>query len=278
MSSCTKTCPSTHLFTDSRNRSCVQKCEKDFVISKDNFCENKCPKDINFIEDNRCIRTCNSRKAVYEITAQGKVCYTSCPNHLLLMENTNVCVDKCAMEMLIIDAICRQREDCPNHRLIEYSSIGRRCTNRCSNTFYLDGTNCVKECPKQKVIAGGECADTCPQSYPLQYKGYSGSNPRVTCYKQCPSGYLANNSKCIQDFDCNHYSYDHVCYEHCPYLTLENKDEMTCEPMTEYIVSAVVCLVVALLLLTCCYFNSCYSGVPSIADKATLQEDENVVG
>lgn len=274
LSTCTNTCPSTHPYTDSHTH-CVKQCENVYVVSKDNFCEEKCPKLINFIEENVCTETCNSRKAVYEITAQGKKCYKSCPNHLLLMEGRTICVDNCSTKMLIIDGICRKLDTCPDHKFIEHSDIGRRCTNRCSDKFYLDGSNCVNECPKQKVIAGLECADSCPPSFPLSYKEHSYRNARVICYKQCPSGFVANDSKCIYEYDCkkSFFSYNHVCYKRCPYLTVEDQDH-TCQSMIIYLFTTVVCLICVVVILTLFYLNSCYTGKSSVTDNDALQEDE----
>ncbi|CAG2193493.1 unnamed protein product [Mytilus edulis] len=133
------------------------------------------------------------------------------------------CVGKCPDNRLIVGSSCKDIEKCPYHTYLEHSEIGKRCTNKCSVKFYLNGLDCIKECPPQKVIAGINCLDQCPSSSPLSHKDFS-SKPRIHCYGTCPSDYVANGTECIESSQCqaeNHFTYRKRCYEKCPLLTIE---------------------------------------------------------
>ncbi|XP_076095512.1 uncharacterized protein LOC143066447 [Mytilus galloprovincialis] len=255
---------------------CLKMCPNGTVINE-YFCDKQCPTDMPYLEKNQCVKVCHNPSAVYEITNQGKKCYDTCPNHLLLMDD--ICVEKCPTNRLIIESSCKNTKKCPYHIYQEQLEIGKRCTNKCSSTFYLDGSDCIKECPQQKVIAGMNCLDECPLSFPLSHKDFS-SKPRVHCYGICPSGYVANGTECIESSKChdkNHFTYNNRCYDKCPDLTIEYGNK-SCMSMNIFITFLVVCILFIVILLTFVYIATCFNGWSSRRKKCTLTHKQENQG
>lgn len=276
MSVCIADCPASHQFINLQEKMCVNKCPENQVASNDNVCVRNCTNAFPYIEGNRCARKCQHKKFVIEVTSHGRKCYNQCPHHLLLKDNTNLCVEKCPLEMLIVDSVCKKIDSCPFHTYVEHSSIGRRCTNRCSPSFYLDGTKCIKECPKEKVIAGNECLDTCPPNLPLIYKHFSDISPRAHCYQVCPDGYLQNGSICVDEISCS-YAYDHVCYQSCPASTVISGYK-SCESNVKYIILTIGNVIAVVIMLVVVYFMTWFTGTSEMADSdEDLKEYTNTI-
>lgn len=145
---------------------------------------------------------------------------------------------------------------------LEHTDVGKRCTNQCSKGFYLDGTHCVKECPSEMVIYENICANECPYSHRLKYKTFASTKPRVTCYRQCPVGYAANGTECIDEFTCHsvqNYTFEHVCYETCPPFSAVAND-YTCVSLKDYLVAAIAILIFVGILTGLFYLLTCYTG------------------
>ncbi|VDI52937.1 Hypothetical predicted protein [Mytilus galloprovincialis] len=252
--SCINICPHSHPITEVQSQTCVSVCPKTTVLVDNHSCVDTCPYGSLYIEDQRCVKRCKSYDAVIESTIQGKKCHDKSPSHLFLDDLRNSCVDICS-NGLIVDNICKDIEKCPFHKFIEHSLLGRRCTNRCSKNFFLDGTNCVKECPREKVTADKECLNACPPSLPIRYNDFLKSE--ITCYKECPSNYVANGTKCIWDFECDngYFIFQKICLNVCPQWTVTSGE--SCHPLIIYIImtiSSVVLTVVALVILCAIIF------------------------
>ncbi|XP_052101606.1 proprotein convertase subtilisin/kexin type 5-like [Mytilus californianus] len=265
---CTESCPISHPYTyiqliqkepivGSINK-CLKRCPDGTVIN-DHFCDKLCPANIPYLENNRCVNVCPNSNALVEITNQGKKCHDKCPHHLFIMDDN--CVEKCPDNRLIVGSSCKDIGKCPYHTYLEHSEIGKRCTNKCSAKFYLDGLDCIKECPPQKVIAGISCLDECPPAFPLSHKDFS-SKPRIHCYGTCPSDYVANGTECIESSTCqveNHFTYRNRCYEKCPHLTIEYGYK-SCASMNIFITFLVVCILCIIIPLTLIYVATCFTG------------------
>ncbi|XP_052101593.1 proprotein convertase subtilisin/kexin type 5-like [Mytilus californianus] len=259
LSSCIKICPNSHPITDSQSQSCVRVCPKNSVLKNNLSCVSSCPVDSIYIENQRCVERCDRYDAVIETTRQGKKCHDKCPQHLFLEEISNRCVGNCS-KGLIVNNICKQIEKCPFQKYIEHSLIGRRCANRCSQKFFLNGANCVKECPPGKVIAGIECLDTCPSSFPLRYEDYTYLKKGIKCYKQCPSDYLAKGTQCISKYDCGkgYFTYQKSCLKVCPQWTVKSGDD--CHLLITYITMTICCVLITILALIFLYVIIFYRG------------------
>lgn len=260
---CTHECPKSHPYTDIRSQKCLSACENNFVITDNNICDKKCPTGKHYIEKNSCVFSCKNPRSLLQTTEQGLVCHDQCPHHLLLMENKGACVKKCPEDKLIVGSVCRALFKCPNHAYLEHTDFGRRCTNKCSSGFYLDGTHCVKECPPEKVIYDAVCANECPTTHPLKYKEFGSSNPRLICYRQCPSDYVANGSVCIEQSACyseHHFSYEHTCFETCPSFTAISNGNY-CVSLTDYVIYFIVLLFLTAILTVIFYFLTCFTGI-----------------
>lgn len=267
---CTEKCPSSHPYIDIQEvhtdllqgtsiKKCMASCPNDKVVNED-FCDEKCPTDKPYLEKQMCVNSCQNPHSVYEITNQGKKCHNKCPNHLLLMED--VCVEKCPDNKLIVESSCKSIDKCPYHTYLEHSDIGKRCTNKCSAKFYLDGVDCVKKCPQQKVIAGIYCLDECPLSLPLSHKDFSSKPPRVHCYDKCPSDYVANGTECIESYKCtvkNHFTYNYRCYKTCPHMTIEYGYK-SCYSMDIYITLLAGCVLFIIIPIAFIYITTCFTG------------------
>lgn len=269
---CTEKCPNSHPYTHiqliqkelpmigSINK-CLKACPVETVINE-YFCDKLCPTDKSYLEQNRCVNVCRNANAVIEITNQGKKCYDRCPNHLFLMDGS--CVGKCPDNRLIVGSSCKDIEKCPYHTYLEHSEIGKRCTNKCSVKFYLNGLDCELDCPPQKVIAGINCLDQCPSSSPLRHKDFS-PKLRIHCYGTCPSDYVANGTECIESSQCqveNHFTYRNRCYEKCPLLTIEYGYK-SCVSMNIYITFFIICILCIIIPLTLIYIATCFTGLSS---------------
>eukprot|EP00105_Crassostrea_gigas_P037523 XP_019921671.1 PREDICTED: proprotein convertase subtilisin/kexin type 5-like [Crassostrea gigas] len=260
---CTHECPKSHPYTDIRSQKCLSACENSFVITDNNICDKKCPTGKHYIEKNSCVFSCKNPRSLLQTTEQGLVCHDQCPHHLLLMENKGACVKKCPEDELIVGSVCRALYKCPNHAYLEHTDFGRRCTNKCSSGFYLDGTHCVKECPPEKVIYDAVCANDCPTTHPLRYKEFGSSNPRLICYRQCPSDYVANGSVCIEQSTCHsehHFSYEHACFETCPSFTAISNGNY-CVSLRDYVIYFIVFLFLTAILTVIFYFLTCFTGI-----------------
>nr|XP_022291069.1 proprotein convertase subtilisin/kexin type 5-like [Crassostrea virginica] len=260
--SCTLECPKSHPYTHIVSQKCLRSCENDFVITDNDICDKKCPNGKHYIEKKRCVKSCTNPAPLLQTTKQGLVCHDQCPHNLLLMENKDACVEKCPDNKLIVGSVCRELYKCPNHLYLEHTDVGKRCTNQCSKGFYLDGTHCVKECPSEMIIYENICANECPYSHRLKYKTFASTKPRVTCYRQCPVGYAANGTECIDEFTCHsvqHYTFEHVCYETCPPFSAVAND-YTCVSLKDYLVAAIAILIFVGLLTGLFYLLTCYTG------------------
>lgn len=260
---CTHECPKSHPYTDIRSQKCLSACENDFVITDNNICDKRCPAGKHYIEKKSCVLSCKNPHSLLQTTEQGLVCHDQCPHHLLLMENKGACVKKCPEDKLIVGSICRALYKCPNHAYLEHTDFGRRCTNKCSSGFYLDGTHCVKDCPPEKLIYDAVCANECPKTHPLRYKEFGSSNPRLKCYRQCPKSYVANGSICIEEYTCHlehHFSYEHSCFETCPPFTAISNNN-NCVSLTNYVIYLSVLLILTAILTAIFYFLTCFTGM-----------------
>ncbi|XP_061193374.1 proprotein convertase subtilisin/kexin type 5-like [Saccostrea echinata] len=262
LGTCRLECPQSHPYTDIVTQKCLSTCENNFVIVDNNVCDKKCPHDKQYIEKKTCVKSCRNPNSFLQVAKQGTFCHDKCPHHLLLMENKGTCVEKCPDNKLIVDSVCRSLYKCPNHAYLEHTDVGKRCTNRCSFTFYLDGSHCVKECPPEKVIVNAMCADECPPSHPITYKDFGSSKPRVKCYAVCPNNYVLNGTTCIEESDCHkakHFSYEHICYDACPGGTGLSGD-FTCDSLLKYILITIVLLILTMVLFAVFYYVTCFTG------------------
>ncbi|XP_062573847.1 proprotein convertase subtilisin/kexin type 5-like [Saccostrea cucullata] len=262
LGTCRLECPQSHPYTDIVTQKCLSTCENNFVIVDNKVCDKKCPRDKQYIEKKTCVKSCRNPNSLLQNAKQGIFCHDQCPHHLLLMENKGTCVEKCPDNKFIVGSVCRAIYKCPSHAYLEHIDYGKRCTNRCSSTFFLDGSHCVQECPPEKVIVNAMCADVCPPSHPITYKNFGSSKPRVTCYSVCPDNYVLNSTTCIEESACHdmkHFSYDHVCYDACP-ATTGLSGNYTCVSILQYIFISIGLIILTLILMAVFYYLTCFTG------------------
>lgn len=196
-------CPKAYLFISINNVSCVQSCPASEVYSE-NKCDKSCSQEKKYIVNKTCFEFCPDAFNLQLETQQGILCLKPpCPHSFVLLEWTNQCVRSCPKNMFIIDDVCRNVSTCPNGTFTEKSSHGTLCTEKCSNSLYINGNMCIKKCPSHTVIEDQHCNNNCSGTKPYRFpRGSDYDNPAILCVSECPDGYCMYQKNCISCLEC----------------------------------------------------------------------------
>lgn len=263
LSNCTLNCPKAYPFISSDNVSCVQSCPASEVYSE-NKCDKSCSQEKKYIVNKTCFEFCPDAFNLQLETQQGILCLKPpCPHSFVLLEWTNQCVRSCPKNMFIIDDVCRNVSTCPNGTFTEKSSHGTLCTEKCSNSLYINGNMCIKKCPSHTVIEDQHCNNNCSGTKPYRFpRGSDYDNPAILCVSECPDGYCMYQNKCISCDECQYHQqvvYKNLCVDSCPptyvinsnYICFYNSYYLHRGLQAMFFLFTIIC--VFFIIVLCCY-------------------------